>query len=193
MLEKITKKIVSFILQQKPGLKEKEDLLIYGTKIILMNIYKFPIILLVAYMLGILKYVLIVSLLFLIFRSTFSGVHANSSLGCLFSTMFFLYSSVYSGLYIQYKLYILFIFIFFIIYKYVPSSTKHKPIKNINLRKKLKFESYIIAIFVIISSLFLNNLYSNIAITTLFYVSILASPIGYKIFNEKYIYQKEDA
>lgn len=162
----------------------------YGLEGLYLTLSKLVVIILIAYLFGILKEVLIFLIIYNIIRTTSFGLHATKSWICLLSsTIIFIgfpiickYISIDNNL----KLIIGLILILFI-YKNAPADTYKRPIVSKNRRLFFKYLSTFIAIaFVYCSILISNNFISNCFILSLLVQSLMVSPIVYKIFNLPY-------
>ncbi|MBU3092384.1 accessory gene regulator B family protein [Clostridium sp. CF011] len=172
--------------------KTEEDLEIiqYGIEVLFMNLTKFPIILGVGYLLGILKYTVCTLIIFSIVRGFASGIHARHSYTCLISTMVTILGSVYLSLYLNITIItrlICFLLIMYIYFKYAPADTEEKPYLDPLIRKNLKLKSILIAIIYFIISISVDDtFFSNIFIYVLYIEGILISPLTYKLLNRRY-------
>lgn len=162
----------------------------YGLEGLYLTLSKLVVIILIAYLFGILKEVLIFLIIYNIIRTTSFGLHATKSWICLLSsTIIFIgfpiickYISIDNNL----KLIIGLILILFI-YKNAPADTYKRPIVSKNRRLFFKYLSTFIAIaFVYCSILISNNFISNCFILSLLVQSLMVSPTVYKIFNLPY-------
>ena len=162
----------------------------YGLEGLYLTLSKLVVIILIAYLFGILKEVLIFLIIYNIIRTTSFGLHATKSWICLLSsTIIFIgfpiickYISIDNNL----KLIIGLILILFI-YKKAPADTYKRPIVSKNRRLFFKYLSTFIAIaFVYCSILISNNFISNCFILSLLVQSLMVSPTVYKIFNLPY-------
>ena len=162
----------------------------YGLVSIYLLISKLIVIIAIAWMLGIVKELLIFTFLYNLIRMPSFGLHASKSWICLVvSTVMFLgvpiiclnivipnIVKLVSGI-------ILTLFIF----KNSPADTHKRPIVNPTRRKFFKIASTIIAIiFVGLSILIKDNFISNCLIASIACQTIFISPTVYKIFKLPY-------
>lgn len=162
----------------------------YGLEGLYLTFSKLIVIFLLAYLLGIIKEVIIFLIIYNIIRATSFGLHATKSWICLISsTIIFIGSPIiceYLSIDNNLKLIIGLILILFI-YKNSPADTYKRPIVNKKRRLFFKYLSTFIAIsFVFISLLINNNFLSNCFIVSLIVQSLMISPTVYKIFNLPY-------
>lgn len=189
--EKFSEKVTNYVKNTLPN-KTEEDLEIikYGVEILFMNLTKIPIILLIAYYLGIFKEVIFSILAFGIIRKFAAGIHATKSYVCLVCSCMIFLGTVYIS--INFKLPIIikivvFILSFIVYFKYAPADTEEKPYVNYVIRKNLKIKSLITLILYFILSLIIKDIFiSNILIHILWIEGILISPITYKVFKRRY-------
>ena len=162
----------------------------YGLVSIYLLISKLIVIIAIAWMLGIVKELLIFTFLYNLIRMPSFGLHASKSWICLVvSTVMFLgvpiiclnivipnIVKLVSGI-------ILTLFIF----KNSPADTHKRPIVNPTRRKFFKIASTIIAIiFVGLSILIKDNFICNCLIASIACQTIFISPTVYKIFKLPY-------
>ena len=170
--------------------KEKIEEIEYGLVGLYLTISKTIVIFAVAALFGILKELIIFTLIYNLIRMPSFGMHASSSTKCLIAstTMFlgFSYLSTIISIPINIKT-ILGIIGIIIIFKNSPADTEKRPIINPKRRLVYKLISSIISItFVILSLTVQNNFWSNCFILGLLLQSIMTMPTTYKIFGQKY-------
>ncbi|WP_099189873.1 accessory gene regulator B family protein [Tepidibacter mesophilus] len=178
----------------KPYIKNKseDDLEIakYGMNLFFMELYKLPIFLEFAYLLGIFKYSILTYILFGFIRSKAHGIHMKNGKLCLFYSCIAFFSVVYISklLFIPIRIKIfVYISILYIIYKYAPADTEQRPLLNPLTRKTKKNFSILIGIiYICISLICTNQTVSNIFLFVLLVECIAIHPITYKIFNRRY-------
>lgn len=191
LYEILSLKVVNFISKKLPYKTEIElEEIKYGIEIFLVNLLKLPIILILAYILGIFKLTLITMISFSLIRTFAAGIHARKSITCLLSTLLIYFGIIYLAKFISIPLvlkFILFIFSSILLIKYAPADTEEKPYINKSSRKKLRFLSVIVALIMFIFSTFLKNkLIGNIIILSLFLESFLITPFIYKLLGRRY-------
>ncbi len=162
----------------------------YGLVSIYSTFSKMIIILLIAYILGIFKEVIIFSTIYNILRIPSFGLHANKSWVCLIISM-----TLFIGIPYLCMIFIIptvlkiiiSVFCVFLMFKNAPADTKKRPIINKKRRLKFKIISTILAIIFSILSLLINNqIISNYLIISLILQNIMISPITYKLFKQPY-------
>ncbi len=183
----LVKKVEDFIVTHiEETDSRKKETISYGIKVLLINLYKIPIIFIVAYILGILRYSIIAYICFSSLRTFAGGIHAERGVNCLLSSMIVIYSPVYFSIYLKRSHNIvLFIITLIIIILYAPSDTKKKPIKSYKLKSNLKKCSILAIIAIFVVSYCVPENISTIMLISLFIESILVSPITYKIFRKE--------
>ncbi len=159
----------------------------YGLEGLYLTFTKLLIIFLIAFLMGYLKEVLIMLVLFNIIRFPAFGLHADKSSTCLILSIILVLGLTYLMInitlsnYIKVLLSILCIFDFIL---FAPADTFKRPLTNKKKRKYRKIAScvctliYIFLIFVI-----KNNTISNLILTALIIESLMINPITYKIFG----------
>lgn len=189
------KKIISWCMQiitdyNKDLSKKELDKMQYGLEGLYLTITKLILILIIALILGILKEVLLLILIFNGIRLTAFGVHAKRSIDCLISSsMFFL---IFPILCIKLTIplvikQILFFPLITLVGIFAPADTEKRPLKNKQKRKIYKILSIIISIIYMTLSLIIkDNFLSNCFIFALIIQIIVMLPITYKIFGVSY-------
>ena len=81
--KKLSNKCVNFINKNTSTSEEDLEKIDYGIQIIVLNLSKLILLFITAYLLGVLKYTVIVYIVFATLRTYASGVHANSTLQCI--------------------------------------------------------------------------------------------------------------
>lgn len=191
MRDVIINNSLSFIKKNNPDFSnEKLAEIEYGLVSIYLLISKLIIIIILAYILGIVKEMLIFSCLYNVIRIPSFGLHATKSWICLLVS-----SIMFLGLPILCKYIVIIPIIKFIlgmivtlfIFKNSPADTHKRPIVSPMRRKVFKTISTIISIIFVIVSLYIkNNFISNSLIISLILQSLFISPTVYKIFKLPY-------
>jgi len=162
----------------------------YGIVSIYLTISKIIIILILSFILGIFKQVIIFMVLFNILRTTGFGLHATKSWMCwISSTISFIILPIvciYIELNVYIKIIICVLGIIFM-FKNAPADTKKRPIIGKKRRIVYKTLSTILAVIFSISAIIIkNNFLSNCFIFALILENIMISPTVYKLFKLPY-------
>lgn len=163
----------------------------YGLETIYLTVTKLIVIFGLAYLLGILREVLLLLLCYNLIRSSAYGLHATKSIYCLISSITLFIGGVYVSRYmanisIYWKLGICFISIILLM-KYAPADTVKRPLINAKKRKKLKLISSIKGvIYFIFIIYFHNSAISGYLLCGLIESIFMIHPLVYKIFNLSY-------
>ena len=191
MREVIISSSLNFIKKNNPTFSsDKLAEIEYGLVSIYLLISKLIIIIILAYILGIVKEMLIFSCLYNVIRIPSFGLHATKSWICLLvSSVMFLGLPIlckYIIISSTIKL-ILGIIVTLFIFKNSPADTHKRPIVSSKRRKVFKTISTLISItFVILAISINNNFISNSLIISLVLQSLFISPTVYKIFKLPY-------
>ena len=191
MREYVINNSLKIIKKQNPKYtEEKMEILKYGLTSIYIFITKSIVIFTIAYLLGILKELIIFMIIYNLIRSVSFGMHATSSTACLIASAisFLLATYICKNYIIPINIKLIFGIIgIIIIYIYSPADTEKRPIINPKRRQIYKVLSTIIAIIMVISSVLLNNTFiSNSCILALLIQCFMISPFAYKITKQKY-------
>ena len=169
---------------------EKIEIIEYGLVSIYLLITKMIIIIAIAWLLGIVKELLIFTFLYSIIRLTSFGLHATKSWICLIaSSITFIGSTILCmNLVIPNRIKIIVgIIITMFIFKNSPADTHKRPIVNPKRRLFFKITSTIISISYVALSLTLkDNFLSNCFIFAIGCQTLFISPTVYKIFKLPY-------
>ena len=170
--------------------EEQLAIIRYGLEGLYLTITKLIIILSLAFILNILKEVIIFLIIYNIIRMPSFGLHATKSWICLLSSIiiFIGFPIICRYLYLtNYFKVILGLILVLFIYKNAPADTHKRPIINQKRRIFYKYCSTFIAIIFIFCSILINdNFISNCFIFSLFVQSFMIAPSVYKLFNLPY-------
>ncbi|WP_027624638.1 accessory gene regulator ArgB-like protein [Clostridium lundense] len=189
--ENFSMKVSNYVKSTLPD-KTEDDLEIirYGIEVLYANFAKFPIILMIAYFLGVARYAMYTIIIWGILRCFSGGIHATKSWTCLLSTLITIFTSVYLSLYTECNIVIkacIFLTSLYLYNKYSPADTEEKPYVDPCVRKRLRIKSLItVTIYFILSISLKNIFFSNIFIYILWVQGILICPVTYKIFKRRY-------
>ena len=199
MIDAFCEKLTCVIQTNVQGIdEEKAEIINFGIKSIVSEVSKLLIILLSAYLLGILNYVIIAVVSHGLYRTYAGGFHAKTHLICLTTSMVIVYSNICLSIYIGTnfnKLWLIYILVYsfncFMIYLYAPADVEEKPILSKTLRKKLRTEAFLVMNAIIAISLFAisNYIIANILLFSTLFVSITLMPISYKVIGCKHGYE----
>ncbi|MBQ3145486.1 MAG: accessory gene regulator B family protein [Clostridia bacterium] len=200
MIEKLCKKITKRIQNKMPEIdEERAEIINYGLQLVLGEIPKTFIILLIAYLFGVLK-LSILALIFIMPYKTFSGgVHLKTHIGCIIATSLFYIGNAFLSkniiigpIFIKYILTaVIWLFSIIMIKLYAPADTEEVPIlrkKDRNLKRKL---SYITMTLTLICAVIIkDNIISNLLIFGTLLQTISISSFMYKITKCKFGYRE---
>ena len=162
----------------------------YNLEAFYLTISKMLIIIPLSIIIGVFKEMMILLVFFNFIREPAHGLHASKSWICLLSS-----SIIFIGCPIIAKsINIPFIFNLsleiiglLLLAIYAPADTKKAPIIRVEKRKKLKINTIINCIILIIINLFIkDSIISNIIVLSIWIGVFLILPITYKIFNQPY-------
>lgn len=191
MRDKIMNKIMNFIKKYNPNHNEEQlEIIQYGLEAIYITITKTIIIFIIAYLLGILKELIILLLFYNLIRTTAFGLHATKSSYCLISSTIIFIGITYLCKFIIIPIYIKIILceiIISLIYKWAPADTEKRPIISKKRRKIYKILSTLIATTFSLISIFISNQFvANCLIFSILIECFMISPHIYKIFKLPY-------
>lgn len=190
MKKKILNSSIKLIKKYKSYNEEELEIIVYGLESIYLIITKAIIIFALAYVLGILKEILILLLTYNIIRSQAFGIHASRSIYCLISSIIMFIGGTYLCLYITLPLKIIMIISLvcnLLILMYAPADTHKRPLINKRKRIKFKYRSIIISIlYTIIIFTIKDNIITNFLLIGMIEATIMILPITYKLFKLPY-------
>lgn len=188
--KKLSLGCLNFIKNNTSSSEEDLEKIYYGIQIIWINLLKFIILFLTAYLLGILRYTFTAFIIFAILRSFASGVHASSSIQCIIINYILFLGDVYLSLNLTLNLWYktaIFAISFILLLLYSPADTEERPLISKKLRKNLKIKSILVLItFYIITFFITSNVYINLIIFSTLGESIVITPAAYKLLAKKY-------
>ena len=200
MIEKICNKITFKIRKKMPEIdEERAEVINYGLQLIIGEIPKTFVLLIVAYLCGVLKLSIIALLAIMPYRATSGGVHLKTHIGCIVGTsLFYVGSSLLSKyivlepLYIKYILIaITWIFSMVMIKLYAPADTENVPILRKKERTLKRNFSYITMSLTLIASMLIKDtVISNLLIFLTIFQTIWISKFIYILTNNKYGYEE---
>lgn len=187
--KKISSLIIKFIKNNSNIDDDNTEVIEYGLNLFLSTLIKFIIVLFLASLFGITKYVLLSIVSFGLLRTFAGGIHLKSSFGCLIGIIFIYFSAVYISLYLSFSLmfiYILFLCEIILIFLYAPADIAEKPILSKTQSKKLKrYSIYTILLFFIMAIYVPSHIVRNIIAISTFIECVTLTPLLYKITNTK--------
>lgn len=190
MKKVILSNMMEFIKKNNDFNEEKLEEIEYGLESIYLTISKLIIIFLLAYILGILKQVILLSIFYNIIRITAYGLHASKSIYCLIMSTIMFLGGVYICNYIHIALtikVIISLLCIYCIYKYAPADTHKRPLVNAKKRKKLKIISLISStIFTVLIIVYSDNIISNYLLVGMIESVIMIHPLVYKLLKLPY-------
>jgi accessory gene regulator B len=190
MIKKMSKLCTNFIGNNLEKTNTDLEQIQYGIESILTNTLKTTILFTAAYFCGILQYTFIALISFGAIRMFASGIHASSSFKCNIMNFIIFFGNVLLSCSFQLNQFIitlLFIANLLLMILYSPADTKSRPLTNKRNRKKLKFFSIIMIIFLYILSMLLkDSIYASLITFSVTIESLLITPLTYKIFKSPY-------
>ena len=171
---------------------EKAEIIYYGLQNLIGELPKGFIILAIAGLLGVLKLVLVGTVVLMIYRGFAGGVHLKTHISCLFTSIFLVIGGTYLAEKVIYDNYlviylILFLFNYIIAFLYAPADTENRPIMKESQMKRQKCESLIMvfAIFLLSSFVIKDRVIANLFMYMITAESMMITPIAYKVFDNK--------
>lgn len=187
-MEKLAENITQLIQLNNPNLCDLELKKIkFGLECFFGEISKLIIYLFIFSLFSLTKYFLVAALFFCIPRTMAGGYHEETFWRCfltslmIFSSILVISINVEFSIYIKLMVAIITIVLFWI---YAPVDHPNKPIISEYRRKKLKYTSFLLVVFLIIISFLLPESYKTIGIIALLFQAI-SLPFG-ELSNRRY-------
>lgn len=200
MIEKLCDKLTAKIRNKMPEIDdERAEVINYGLQLVIGEFPKTFVLLIIAYLLGVLK-LSIFALLFMLPYKTFAGgVHLKTHIGCIILTsMFYTGNALISKYIILEPIYVkyiiigtIWIFSMFMIKLYAPADTQAVPILRKKDRELKRRMSYITMTLTLIIAVFVrDSTISNLLIFGTLIETISITRFIYKITNNRYGYEE---
>ena len=201
MIENICNKLTLKIRKEMPEVDdERAEVINYGLQLVIGEVPKTFILLIIAYLCGVLKLSIIALLAIMPYRATSGGVHLKTHIGCIIGTsLFYVGSSLLSKYIVLEPIYIKYILIgttwifsMIMINLYAPADTEAVPIlrkKERSIKKKLSYITMTLTL--VVSIIIKNTLFSNLLIFLTIFQTIWISKFTYKLTNNKYGYRED--
>ncbi len=198
MIDKICTFLTNKIRQEMTDLDdERAEVINYGLQNIIGEIPKFFIVLIVAYLFGILKETLVTFFILLPYRCFSGGVHLKTHMGCIISTCLMYCGVAYLAKSIEFTqitIYILavstWVFGMIMIKLYAPADTENVPILRKKERKQKQILSYLVlTVGTIVAVVIPNTMVANVIIFGYLVQSCMITRFIYKITDNKYGYE----
>lgn len=200
MIENICNKLTLKIRKEMPEVDdERAEVINYGLQLVIGEIPKTFVVLIIAYLCGVLKLSIIALLAIMPYRATSGGVHLKTHIGCILGTSLFYVGSallskyfLFEPIYIKYILIaITWAFSMVMINLYAPADTESVPILRKKERKIKKNLSYVTMTLTLLASMLIKNVvFSNLLIFLTIFQTIWISKFTYKLTNNKYGYEE---
>lgn len=200
MIEKFCNYLTSKIRKSMPEITdERAEVINYGLQLVVGEVPKIFIMLLIAYLLGILKLSIISFLIIMPYRTFAGGFHLKTHIGCIIGTTLFYCGNVILSQHIVLEQFFMkailvlavWIFSMWMIKLYAPADTENVPIISKKDRRLKKIMSYITMTFTLIIGLFLpNTTISNMLIFGVLIETLAITRFLYTITKNKYGYEE---
>lgn len=200
MIDRLCTFLTNKIRKEMPEVDdERAEVINYGLQLVIGEIPKTFVLLIIAYLCGVLKLSIIALLVIIPYRATSGGVHLKTHIGCILGTSLFYVGSallskyiVFEPIYIKYILIsITWIFSMVMINLYAPADTENVPILRKKERKIKKNLSYVTMTLTLLASIVIKNtIFSNLLIFLTIFQTIWISKFTYKLTNNKYGYEE---
>lgn len=191
MKNKVLNKCMNSVKEKYPNYDQDKLLEIeYGLEVIYLSLTKTAVILGFAYILGVLKELVIVLLFYNLLRTTAFGMHAKKSIHCYLISISLFVGGAMLCKYIDINIYvklILSILSFICMILYAPADTYKRPLINPKRRRIYKIISVMISfVYLVIIFVFKNNVISDYLFMGFLAASMMIHPVTYRVFQLPY-------
>lgn len=198
MIDKVSRKIVGYLLKGTNADEEKREVLLFGVTRIVEDIPKTIGIVLIGIVLNILKEMLVVTAVVALYKTFVGGVHAKTNLGCFFSSVVFYLVTIYVPkiLVLENEAYVLmlmlnYVFSVYCIWVYAPADVPEIPKIDKMLRRKTKITAIIVlnVIYLITLLLLKDRTIQDLIMISIFSINLMTTRTMYKLFKNEYGYE----
>lgn len=190
MKKKFLDSSVKLITAEKEYTDEQIEIITYGLETVYLTVTKLVVIFSLAYMLGIFKEVILLTITYNIIRSQSFGIHASKSIYCLISSIILFIGGAIFCKYaiVPFELSIVIALICnFCLLLYAPADTYKRPLINKKKRKRWKLLSFTLGIIYTILIILLKDYFIvNYLLLGMLEAVIMILPITYKTFKLPY-------
>lgn len=195
MIDKFCEYLTNRIRKEMPEIDdERAEIIMYGLQNIIGELPKGIIILVIAYLFGMLKLTLISMLIIIPYRSFSGGVHVKTHIGCIINT-FVLYAGpailakffVFQGVNKYIIAFLVWTFCMIMIKLYAPADTENVPILRKQERRQKQIFSYVVLTIEIIIAVVINNPFiTSVIIFGDLIQTLTITRLAYNLTNSKY-------
>lgn len=190
MKKKFLNSSIELIKKNKNYNDEELEVIAYGLEGLYLTFTKMVVIFSIAFILGILKGVILLLVTYNIIRSQAFGIHASKSIYCLISSIILFIGGTLLCKYLVLPFGILIvcsIICNICLFLYAPADTYKRPLVNSKKRKRFKFISFLLGlIYTILIIVFRNYFIANYLLIGMIEAVFMILPITYKIFDLPY-------
>lgn len=190
MKKKFLNSSMNLITKNRNYTDDEVDIIAYGLETVYLMVTKMVVIFGVAYLLGVIKEVLLLLVTYNIIRSQAFGLHASKSIYCLISSSIFFIGGAIICKYMVFPLWLMVVLALVCnvcLILYAPADTYKRPLVNTKKRKRFKFiSSFLGIIYTILIIVFKDYSIVNYLLLGMIESVIMILPITYKTFNLPY-------
>lgn len=198
MVEKLSNKILYFLIKDDIVDSQKKEVLLFGITRIVEDIPKTIGIVIIGILLNIIKEILVVTAVIMLYKTYVGGVHAKTNLGCFLSSVVFYLATIYISKILivdgNAKLLLLtlnYIFSLYCILVYAPADVPQIPKVNEKLRKTTKIKAILMLNIIYLFTLIVvkDIMIQRLIFLSIFSVNIMTTRTMYNLFKNEYGYE----
>jgi len=195
MVDKISNKVLYFLVNKADIDNERKEILLFGITRIVEDIPKAIGIILIGILLNIIFEMIIVTVIISLYKTFVGGVHAKTNFGCFLCSLIFYLAIIYISEYLVITgntrflfISLNYIFAIYCILTYVPADVPEIPKVDKRLRRNLKIKSFIMLNFIFfVTYLFIKDVYiQRIIAYSIFFINLMTTRTIYKLFKNEY-------
>lgn len=199
MIEKFCEFLTKKIRKSMPEITdERAEVINYGLQLVIGEVPKTFIMLLIAYLLGILKLSILAFLIISPYRMFSGGFHLKTHIGCIIGTTLFYCGNVMLSKVIVFSsiskivfTIAVWAFSMWMIKLYAPADTENVPIISKKIRRTKKIMSYItLTLTLLVGVIIRKSVISNMFIFGSLIQTLAITRFMYKLTNNKYGYEE---
>lgn len=199
MIEKFCEFLTKKIRKSMPEITdERAEAINFGLQLVIGEVPKTFIMILIAYLLGILELSILAFLIVSPYRMFSGGFHLKTHIGCIIGTTLFYSGNVMLSKVVVFNsiskiIFILLVWVFsmWMVKLYAPADTENVPIISKKIRKTKKIMSYItLTLTLLVGAFITNSVISNICIFGSLIQTLSITRFMYKLTNNKYGYEE---
>ena len=181
---------IKILKQNNDYTQDQIDIIVYGLESIYLTITKMIVIFGAAYILGILKEVLLLLITYNVIRSQAFGLHATKSIYCLISSLILFIGGALLCKYItipKYIMVVISVICNLCLFLYAPADTYKRPLINKKRRMRFKILSTFFGIvYTVLIIIYNGSYFASYLLLGMIFAVVMILPVTYQVFKLPY-------